>query len=500
MKKLLSVALIIFLFAALLCACSGEQEPAEAPAPDTETAEAAAPDTAPDAAGTEEVPESPEDTPEETEETVSLTPPAPEYVPDPDEEFVPVLRFVVCSDVHVESRDELQYERVQDMVQTAYAYADSQKAYQALDAIVVVGDLTNDGSADQLRIYKEAVTEYLRDGTELINMLGNHEWYSGKPNSYRFIIDQDYSKHLVINGYHFISLSPDVDSNEYSDDLLAWLKVEVRTAAEDAPDQPIFVFQHHHLQDTVYVSRGIWRTTKTDLFREAFAGYPQVIDFSGHSHGPMNHPFSIWQDDFTMLGTGTLKDFELEEGMTEGTHPSGARGAAQFYIVEVNAENLVKIQPYNMILHDFFKTPSNTDDPDKQLLYYLPYPADPAGFSYTEGRKLVSEAPYFGEGAEISVNVIANETGIIADFSTPQAFDDDCIYGYRLVITDPDGNSAEYTYFARFYFEPLAETSSYAVQDGLLQPSTTYRADIYPIDAWDQEGEPISTEFTTPAA
>jgi hypothetical protein len=65
--------------------------------------------------------------------------------------------------------------------------------------------------------------------------------------------------------------------------------------------------------------------------------YPQVIDFSGHSHAPINDPRSIHQKYITSLNTGSLSYFELDEfDLMYGTVPPDAKQCAQFYIVEVN--------------------------------------------------------------------------------------------------------------------------------------------------------------------
>ena len=87
-----------------------------------------------------------------------------------------------------------------------------------------------------------------------------------------------------------------------------WAKEELKKAAEDDPTKPIFVQQHYHITNTVYGS-DLWGT---DVFTSILNKYPQVIDFSGHSHYPINDPRSIWQGRFTALGCGTLAYFELE--------------------------------------------------------------------------------------------------------------------------------------------------------------------------------------------
>ncbi len=467
MKRLLfSVLVILFLFS--LSACAGGNRLRE----DGTTA------AAPEEPGPSE-----NDPPEEQ---------------DPEEEvFFPVLRFVVCSDIHISEEGGLMWNRVEEMMETSYAYSRSQP-YQALDAVVVCGDLTDDGSAEQLRLYRKLMDGCVLEGTTLLSMLGNHEHFShNRLAPYRSIVDTSYHNHLVINGYHFISVSPTEEENAYTADATDWLREQVSDAASDAPDQPIFVFQHHHLKDTVYGSHDLWTTESTPAFRAAFEGFPQVIDFSGHSHAPINHPLSIWQDEFTMLATGTLRDLDLELGMTGGAIPDDKFQVAQFYIVEVDSGNTVKIMPYDLIAGDFFRTPSNTDDPAEQLIYVLSYPADPASFPYTGARRDTAAAPYFSADAALAVSFTESESGPVASFTAPQAFDDACIYSYRLVLRTEAGAESEYRYFARFFFEPLADSETYTVRDP-LPPATSFCATLYPVNAWNIEGEPIVLDFVTP--
>lgn len=411
--------------------------------------------------------------------------------PVAENEFIPVLRFISCSDTHMNTSESRETERFKLMFETAYRYSDSHPYYNSLDAVVISGDMTNNGYREELAAVKRRAEKYLRDGTEFITVMGNHETYGGNPQIYSEVMETTPNKHVVIKGYHFIGISPDDNSNEYSEKTAEWLKNELAAAAEDAPNQPIFSFRHHHLKNTVYVSRS-WFTNSTSRLRKVYDEYPQIIDFSGDSHGPQNNPLSIWQDKFTMLNTGTLSYFEMETGMTGGTLPEGKENAAQYYIVEVSADNIVKIQPFNILTDDFFKTPSNTDDPDKQLVYYIDVPKGVDGFTYTESRGDTAASPYFKDDAKITVSDISYDK---ATFTVPQAYDDSCIYSYTLEIYDGNKKVKTCKYFSEYYFEPLPETVSYSLAG--LEGGTEYSAKIYPVNAWGKTGEPIETTFTT---
>lgn len=412
---------------------------------------------------------------------------------DPADEFIPVFRAIACSDTHVSSITDTTARRLAKLFTSSYSYAEQHQYYNTVDAMLVAGDLTNSGYEYEFDAWKNVVNGNIREETTLITVMGNHEYYGGGQAAYIAKMDSELDKHVVVNGYHFIGLSTRADDS-YTEEQLAWLEGELAKAVKDDKNKPIFVFQHHHLQNTVYVSK-TWYTSASDRFKRIFKKYPQVIDFSGHSHGPINNPLSIWQDGFTMLATGTLAYFEMESGMTEGTVPKNASDAAQFYIIEVDGNNRVRIMPYNLLTDDFFKTPSNADDEEKQLVYTIDRPSDPDTFLYTKERFKNQSAPYFADGAVVSVNSVS-KTGAVLEF--PNAFDDSCLYSYRVVATPTDGGGEKvFRFYAEYYFEPFPKNRQVTLSG--LKSGTTYNIAVCPVNIWDVEGKPVCTVITTEA-
>lgn len=84
--------------------------------------------------------------------------------------------------------------------------------------------------------------------------------------------------------------------------------------------------------------------------------YPQVIDFSGHSHYPINAPTSIHQNYFTSLNTGSFDTFDGDKyyKISRLSTKSECPYAAQFYFVEVDTESRVRIYPYDVHSRSFF--------------------------------------------------------------------------------------------------------------------------------------------------
>jgi len=401
-----------------------------------------------------------------------------------------VFRAVVCSDTHVSTIRDYTADNLTDMLHSAYKYAESRSDYDLIDAILVAGDLTNLGAKMEYFAWDSVVSSYLREHAEttLVTVMGNHEYYGGGQKLYKQMISPDLDMHIVVNGFHIIGLSTrGLDS--YTSEQLEWLDAELKKAAEDGPEKPIFTFQHHHLQNTVYASR-TWYTSASAKLKEIYSKYPQVINFSGHSHGPINNPLSIWQDGFTMLGTGTLAYFEMEPDMTEKAIPEDAQNAAQFYIIEVDENNSVRIMPYNLLTDDFFKNPAS--GVDSQLVYYIPKPSDPSTFLYTGLRAEFAPTPHFPEGAKVTADKITSHG---AQLTFPTALDASCIYGYRAICIAEDGTRTEQSFYARYYIEPMREKQRIQLEG--LESSTDYTVMLYPINVWYKVGEPITVKLTT---
>ena len=302
-----------------------------------------------------------------------------------------VLRFIACSDLHFKTDSEKEPQRFRRGMALAYAYADSQ-AYRGIDAIVFNGDFANQGLQEQMQLVKDTVSDCVRPETQTIYTLASHEFMApdgeaGAVARFQALFGQAPDQHNVINGYHFISITTQNGCHIY-DEKQAWLREQLRQAAADYP-KPIFVFQHPHLTGTVYGSI-LWGE---DEIIPILMDYPGVIDFSGHSHAPINDPRSIHQKYFTSEGTGSLSYLELDEfDKLHGTIPPDAENFAQFCIVEARDDGSVLIRPFDVISGGFFGT-------DRLIAH----PWEPASFVYTDDRYQTAACPAFTADAELRV-------------------------------------------------------------------------------------------------
>lgn len=410
-------------------------------------------------------------------------------------EFVPVLRFVVASDVHITNTTNVNAKRLEKLFDSSFRYASNSKKYKKLDAVVFVGDFTDNGLKSEYNAFDSIVSKATENQkTKVICTMGNHEYYKGTAVDFINMTGNDLNQDITINGFHFITMSPEKSAGEYNSNTLSWLKTSVKNAAKEDSEKPIFTFQHHHLENTVYVSDGDWKTGSSGAIKKIFNNYSQVINFSGHSHAPINIPTSIWQGNFTALGTGTLNFFELSQGMTDGPFPEGKEDAAQFYIIEVDKNNKVKILPYNLMTDDFFRTPSNCDNENAQLVYEIEKPSDRSTFLYTN-REANATAPYFKSGAK--VEIVKSESAAV-QISVPAAYDEACLHNYEMICTSSSGDTVKYSAFYDFFREPMPSKMTYKIHG--LKEGTTYTLTVYPVNCYGVKGKGITTTFTTTAA
>ncbi len=407
------------------------------------------------------------------------------------EEFTPVFRFAITSDVHISASDNTNAERLAALFETAYNYSENHPSYNTLDAVLLAGDNCDRGTDEEYEILKSVIKENIREETQLVTIMGNHEFGGTGLDGYEEQMGEPRDKHVVIKGFHIIGMSPNPSDTWHTPDQLIWMSRELRKAEKDAPDKPIFTMQHGHIWNTVYVSRS-WYTQMSVPLHLVYSQYPQVINFSGHSHGPVTNPIDIWQNNYTQLGTGTLNYYEMERDIGDNTVPEGSRNAAQYLIVEVDAQNRVRIQPFNILTGDFFRTPSNTDDPEKQLIWQIDDVFDTSGYVYTSARKKTASAPYFEENASVSAER-DGEGRVTVTFD--QAKDDVCVYGYRISFFDkanPKKAALEKEIYSEYYFEPMPETLSCTVEG--LAEGAEYTVKVVPLNVWLGEGGAITAE------
>lgn len=399
--------------------------------------------------------------------------------------FVPVLRFIACSDSHVKTENDLTFHRIGAMLSQAYAKADADSVYPNLDALLMAGDLTHDGTKEEFEKYWRAVSAAKRDDTELLAVVAkSHDgWGMNRKKMHGLFSDltggtPDF--HTTVCGYHFIGLSvSENDAVQYSKAQLSWLREQLDLAVAETPDRPVFFMHHEHNRNTVYGS-STYDGWGIKHFNKILQDYPQVVDFSGHSHYPLNDPRSVWQGAYTAIGTGALFYAEFTIDADRAYKSPDCEACGTYWIVEVNAKGDVHLTGFDV-------------DANKALCEYtLPNPADPQNRPYTpEKRQAASTAPVFAADAALTAK--EPEKGKL-HVSAPVAASTDGmpVVLYRVTLKNKLGLTLDKQwYLPRYYRADDREMSIPFEFTGLAKGSYSVR--VVAETAYGVQSEPLET-------
>lgn len=398
------------------------------------------------------------------------------------EDFTPALRFAVCSDIHLDG-DENQDNAIRfaEMFKESYEYSKNHDKYNKLDAVMVCGDMTEWGLEIEYQMYEKIVSENLKEGTQMLECMGNHEFIESREvegidpfANYKKYVSEETETHTVIGGYHFIGISYS-DNEENFTGKTEWLKEQLDIAVADTGSKPIFVFQHPHPTLTVYGSIN-WGDLS---IRSVLEKYPQVVDFSGHSHYASSDPRTIWQGSFTAVGTGAMTglmgNLNYISGDAYGTVESGT-----YDIVEVDAEGNIRIRVFDSVNKVFFE---NCD-------YYLKNPAVKKNRIYTWGNMYsLDTKPQFPKKAEITANVNDSGETVITYPNAKGYFEAE---SYKVTVSKGIKNVYEATVLSNY---TTATATEMFINLGVLEDGK-YKVKITPVSPYDRQGKTLKGEFT----
>lgn len=344
-------------------------------------------------------------------------------------EFKPVLRFAVCSDIHLNGEENQEAaKRFGALFDDMYAYAEKNEMYKRFDAVVVAGDFSGGGDAKQYEMYNRIIAGHKREETQVLTVLGNHEFIDYRDTDatvgytvYKKYISEQVDTHVVINGYHFIGVSYNDDGKKFSTKL-EWLHSELEKAKNDDPKKPIFVYQHPHPFATVYGSIN-WGTFEV---RKVLQKFPQVFDFSGHSHYAPSDPRSVWQGSFTAVGCGSLSAFMGNLNYIDGDKDAPGRSGG-FWLVEADAHGNVRMRLYDMEHRVFFE----------KIEYYFTDLCNASARSYTWSKqKSLDSPPQFSASAVVTAEKDADGNTVLS-FDSAEGFYE--AENYKITVADANG-------------------------------------------------------------
>lgn len=198
----------------------------------------------------------------------------------------PLLTFQIITDTHVTADPSHEYNQnferaLQDLADHA----------QGSSGIMHIGDITDHGFPEEYEEVHRILKLHQAALPEIRYTLGNHDVGLGHWESRlamytsRMGMPGPYHDHWI-GGYHFIFMGTEEGLPTFcnlSDDQLCWLD---RKLGEKL-DQPIFLFLHQPLKDTVagsLESQEWYGVTQDKELRSILSKYPQTLLFTGHTH------------------------------------------------------------------------------------------------------------------------------------------------------------------------------------------------------------------------
>jgi len=177
------------------------------------------------------------------------------------------------------------------------------------DVLLVAGDCTDNGNADNWGAFQEILDKNLRVN-DVVLAMGNHDsWASyGDERSYdeakktylqysNAIMGTDFATVYAsrdIGGYPFLVLGSEADTTgaTISDAQLDWLETALKAAAESHPGKPIFVINHQPLNYTHAVGNnehgeGFESNEISTRMQSILDQYENIFLISGHRHHPL---------------------------------------------------------------------------------------------------------------------------------------------------------------------------------------------------------------------
>lgn len=422
-----------------------------------------------------------------------------------------VASFGIISDTHIGNNygSEAKFTSALNQLRNRAAENDS----DGLDAVLVAGDLVNTANTGQISTFKGLYEEVFDPKkVPMIYTVGNHDMCSG----YRwsastvtenavfrtvlgddyFLTDQDQSmrtnfecRHCIVGNYHILALTPSgINPIIYDANVLTWLNAQLKAITEADPDRYVLLITHPMiygtcygsvLQDT-YTTHGDYWSTKA--LTEILSGYPQVITFGGHLHFPLNDPRSIWQGDFTSMGTASTSYMAIENGAYEDMNSVTVMNDAGEYSEGLLAQ-FDRSGNARFTRMDFYRT-TVIGKP-----WYINAPKGDKSHLDTYNHTALASA---NTAPSLST---AEVTGTKLTFAA--GTDDEFVHHYVITVKKAGAVVVTKKVLADFYRSPQPSMmkKSYELSLGALAAGD-YSVSIVAYDSWDAASTPLVKEFT----
>lgn len=427
-----------------------------------------------------------------------------------------VLNLAVISDTHVNGYQTVPAYKFRNALIQERSYA---SRFGGLDGVVVVGDLV-DSPAWDARKYTEIndwkrLYESVFDPVEtpMVYTIGNHDvWKEWTENTYReakqftrrlgpsyYLTDVGDPKmreefecrHCVIGDYHILSITPNGrDPVVYPEESIRWLDETLKEITEAEPDKYVLVITHAMIYGTIYGSflddtyprhKGYW---STKVLTDVLSKYPQAVVFGGHLHFPLNDPRSVWQGDFTVMGTASTRYMAIDNGGYENmaglTVMRDKDEFSQGLLLQFDSKGNMRAVRMDFYNQTTIGTPWTMNRPDKDGNHLKKY--------NHKALAAANKAPVLKGLKWEAVGNVTNGKQRIR-LSWDAAEDDEFAHTYFLSVTGEDVDINK-KILADFYHEPQPSMMKKKWSITIELAPGEYEASLTARDSWNAESTP----------
>ena len=416
-----------------------------------------------------------------------------------------VLSLGAISDTHIGNAygSEAKFSSALTQLKNRAAEQDA----DGLDGVMVVGDLVNTVSTDQISTFK-SLYEQVFDPTKvpMIYTIGNHDmnpgckwsastvsqnavFHSILGDNY-FLTDQDQTarvnfecRHCKVGGYSILCITPNgPDPVVYDAQALTWLNAKLKAITEADPDHYVLLLTHPMIYNTVYGSDlgTYWYTTSLTSILEA---YPQVVTFGGHLHFPLNDPRSIWQGAFTAFGCASVSYMAFEGGDYENKKSATVLNDAGEYseglLIQFDASGNMRATRMDFYRNAVIGKPWSIPAPASDKSHLERYNHDALRAANT---------------APVMTTVDVDDAGNV---SFAAGTDDEFVHHYSVSIKKGGTTVATKNIMSDFYRCPQVSMmkKNYTVPFDMTEEGD-YTASVVAYDSWSVASEPVTKDFT----
>lgn len=427
-----------------------------------------------------------------------------------------VLNLAVISDTHVNGFTTVPAFKFRSALIQARTRAER---FGGLDGVVVVGDLADSPAwnakkytefNDWKRLYESVLDPKV---TPMVYTVGNHDiWKEWSEITYTearkitaifgpdyFLTDVDTPemrdnlscRHCVIGNCHILSLTPNGrDPVVYPEESIRWLDDNLKAITEKDPERYVIVITHAMIYGTIYGSflddtypkhNGYWSTkVLTDVLRK----YPQAVVFGGHLHFPLNDPRSVWQGDFTVMGTASTRYMAIDNGAYDSmaglTVMRDKDEFSQGLLLQFDNKGNMRAVRMDFYNQATIGEPWVMKHPVKDGSHLLKYDH--------KRQAAANKAPVLKE-----LKVAGIENGVSVEWTA--ATDDEFAHTYYITVRQGDKVVASRKVLADFYLHPQTSQMKRVWKRTIPLEPGEYELSLYAVDSWGAESNSLSQTF-----